>query len=279
MWAVRTLAVDWSGRARGANKSIWLAEARDGRLVSLEGGRDRRQVIERVIEIARKDRETLVGFDFGFSFPGWWCAERSWSGARDVWAAMADEGEQLLRACEPPFWGRPGKRRPRHDGYRKTELEGTGSAKSVFQIGGAGAVGTGSIRGMPFLLALADAGFTVWPFDQPEWPCVIEIYPRELTGSVTKSDGDARRCHLRRSFPNLEPEIMARAAGSEDAFDAAVSALAMDRHIDDLAALQPLDGPYGIEGAIWRPTRPTQASCRRLAGRPQRRSARAIDAR
>ena len=38
-----------------------------------------------------------------------------------------------------------------------------------FQIGGAGAVGTGSIRGMPHLLTLARNGFGIWPFSEG-WP-------------------------------------------------------------------------------------------------------------
>ena len=46
-----------------------------------------------------------------------------------------------------------------------------------------------------------------------------------------------------------------RAAGSEDAFDAAVSALVMARHRDELSALPPV--PPGsrlrLEGAIWTP--------------------------
>ncbi len=212
-----------------------------------------------MIEIAREDRETVVGFDFAFSFPRWWCEARSWPQVRDVWSAMRDDGERLLSRCEPPLWGRPGKRRPDHDGRRKTERKGSiGSAKSVFQIGGAGAVGTGSIRGMPFLLALSEAGFSVWPFDPARWPRVVEIYPRELTGPVTKSSEPARRAYLQQRFPDLASEALATAAGSEDAFDAAVSALVMDRCVDELAALEQTTDPYhAIEGAIWRPVRDT----------------------
>ncbi len=218
---------------------MWLAEARQGHLVSLECGRTREQLVGRVIEIAEEDRETVVGFDFAFSFPRWWCEERSWSQVREVWSAMAREGEGLLSLCEPPLWGRPGRPRPDHDGYRKTELDGRmGSAKSVFQVGGAGAVGTGSIRGMPFLLALAHAGFGVWPFDLAGWPRVVEIYPRELTGAVNKSSQSARHAYLKQTFPDLMPEALATAAGSEDAFDAAVSALVMDRHVDELSVLE-----------------------------------------
>src|ERR1035438_6219537 len=39
--------------------------------------------------------------------------------------------------------------------------------KSPFQIGGAGAVGTGTLRGIPELERLHEAGFRVWPFEEP----------------------------------------------------------------------------------------------------------------
>jgi hypothetical protein len=67
---------------------------------------------------------------------------------------MQAEGKDLLAACEPPFWGRPGKPNPHSKEqlcWRTDLKDGLGGEKSVFQIGGAGAVGTGSIRGMPHL--------------------------------------------------------------------------------------------------------------------------------
>lgn len=251
---VRVLAVDWSGKAKGADRSIWLAESRNGGLVALECGRTREQLVQRVVQIAREHRRTVVGFDFAFSFPRWWCDVRGWTQVRDVWSAMAREGEELLFACEPPLWGRPGKSRPSHDGQRKTELDGPGSPKSVFQIGGAGAVGTGSIRGMPALLALNEAGFSIWPFDPAGWPRVVEIYPRELTGPVVKNSQSARLAYLEQKFPSLDSGAIATAAASEDAFDAAVSAIVMERHAGELAALEQATDPFcEIEGAIWRP--------------------------
>ena len=125
--------------------------------------------------------------------------------------------------------------------------------KSVFQIGGAGAVGTGSVRGMPHLLTLAKNGFGIWPFSEG-WPRVVEIYPRALTGPVNKGRWSARHDYLVEHFPEQPKDLLERAAGSEDAFDAAVSALVMSEHEAELRALGPLaDPPYGIEGKIWRP--------------------------
>ncbi len=252
---MRALAVDWSGRAERAERSIWLAEAREGQLVVLERGRTREQLIEYVMELAREDPEIVVGLDFAFSFPRWWCEARGWRSAREIWSTMAAEGEQILSCCDPPFWGRPGRKRPIQDGRRQTELEGEGgTAKSVFQIGGAGAVGTGSIRGMPYLLSLAEAGFKVWPFDPVGWPCVVEIYPRGLTGKVNKSRHATRLAYLRAEFPELDAGAVEVAASSEDAFDAAVSALVMDRHRAEIAVLEEAaELPHAIEGAIWRP--------------------------
>jgi hypothetical protein len=40
-----TIAVDWSGAARGAERRIWLAEVAGGRLVRLECGRSRAELV------------------------------------------------------------------------------------------------------------------------------------------------------------------------------------------------------------------------------------------
>lgn len=147
----RVVAVDWSGRAKRPEESIWTAEVRDGRLVDLRNSRTGGQVVE---------------------------------------------------------W-------------------------------------------LPHLLTLAERGFCVWPFEGPGWPLVVEIYPRALTGPVVKSRWTARRTWLLDRFPDQPRGPLERAAGSEDAFDAAVSALAMGRHADELAALPRVED--SIEGRIWRP--------------------------
>jgi hypothetical protein len=249
----RVVAVDWSGRAKRPEESIWTAEVRDGRLVDLHNGRTGGQVVEWLGGVAEEEPRTVVGFDFAFSFPRWWCEEQGWVSGREVWAAMAKRGEALLAAGQSPFWGRPGRLNTLDAGrlYRRTDREGDGAAKSVFQIGGPGAVGTGSIRGMPHLLTLAERGFCVWPFEGPGWPLVVEIYPRALTGPVVKSRWTVRHEWLLKRFPDQPCELLERAAGSEDAFDAAVSALAMGRHADELAALPRVED--SIEGRIWRP--------------------------
>ena len=136
---MRVLAVDWSGKSTGEAESIWLAEVRDGELTTLANGRGRESVVEHVVGLAEKDPEIIVGLDFAFSFPKWWCDSRGWSDERSVWRAMTREAEGLLAACEYPFWGHPAKPcpHPPQRRFRRTETEDTKTAKSVFQIGGA----------------------------------------------------------------------------------------------------------------------------------------------
>jgi predicted nuclease with RNAse H fold len=255
---MRAVAVDWSGKDSRAEESIWLAEVRDRRLTRLENGRDREALVAHLIALGREDRRLVVGLDFAFSFPKWWCDNQGWGEVSDVWSAMATGGERLLAACAPPFWGRPGRANtlaPEHR-FRRGERTDTPSAKSVFQIGGAGAVGTGSVRGMAHLRTLAEHGFSVWPFHPPAWPLVVEIYPRALTGPVNKSRWVSRQRFMYERHAEQDPVMLERAAGSEDAFDAAVSALAMAEHEDELVGLAPADdAEAAIEGRIWLPER------------------------
>jgi Protein of unknown function (DUF429) len=254
----RVIAVDWSGRAKGAAEAIWLARVDEGRLVELDNGLDRREAVAAVIEHAQREERTIAGFDFAFSFPRWYCAQNGWTTGVEVWRAMRDSSDDLLKGCEPPFWGRAGtSAQQQGDPYRETDKAVAGNPKSVFQIAGAGAVGTGSLRGMPHLVDLAGAGFAIWPFDPPGWPLAIEIYPRVFAPAVVKSRQGERRAYVERHFPDQDPVLRERAAGSEDAFDAAVSALAMAAHLDELERLpeRPLGSAQRIEGEIWGPSR------------------------
>ena len=258
----RVVAIDWSGAVSGADQKIWLAEVQNGRVVRLEAGRDRLKIARHLIEEGRKDPGLVVGLDFAFSLPGWFLRSRGLANAPALWELVDREGELWLSNCAPPFWGRPGTRRPDlEEHFRRTDLEVPAvegiRPKSVFQVGGAGAVGTGSLRGMPVLRKLRDAGFSVWPFDPARLPLVLEIYPRALTGAVLKTSPKARDSYLRSRFPELSSDIMRMAAASDDAFDALVSALVMWEHRDALttppADLTPDDM---LEGRIWLPAAP-----------------------
>lgn len=254
----RVIAVDWSGAKSGARSKIWLAEVRDGCLMRLESGRDRRKVVTHLIEDANADPDVVIGLDFAFSFPSWFAAERRARSVEDVWDLAAEQGEEWLRDCPPPFWGRPGKRKPDLTAHFRVTDEAARARgsfpKSVFQIGGAGAVGTGSIRGMSHLATLRAAGFSIWPFHQVKSSLVIEIYPRLLTGPVNKSDPSARKALLTSRFPEIDDMLAGKAASSDDAFDAAISAVVMARHMDELSALTASQDPTELlEGRMWWP--------------------------
>jgi hypothetical protein len=63
-----------------------------------------------------------------------------------------------------------------------------------------------------------------------------------------------RHRYLLERFPEQPRDLLEWAAGSEDAFDAAVSALVMSEHEAELQNLgPPADPAYGVEGRIWRP--------------------------
>lgn len=256
----RVLAVDWSGAQRGARSKIWLAEVRDGRLTRLESGRDRREVVKHLIKDAKKDPNVVVGLDFAFSFPRWFADREGARSIDELWRLVAERGKEWLRDSPRPFWGGAGSKRPtglkllRNTDKRASDLMKGANPKSVFQINGPGTVGKGSIRGMPRLAALRQKGFSIWPFHEVKSPLVVEIYPRLFTGPVNKSDYSARKVLLAGDFPEIDDEFAREAASSDDAFDAAISAVVMGRHLDEISKLTTSRDPTELlEGRMWWP--------------------------
>jgi hypothetical protein len=263
--AAAFIAVDWSGSLQAVRSRLWLAEARAEGLVRVECGFEREELVRHVIECARREPNLVVGFDFAFSFPRWFVEQLGARSGRDVWDIVARDGESWLARCPPPFWGQPGVPRPPmaadHGPWRDTETEhvpvGGIGPKSIFQISGPGTVGTGSLRGMPFLRELQDAGFAIWPFDEARLPLVVEIYPRYLTGRINKSSAIARALYLQAHHAHETRAVLERAASCEDAFDAAVSAACMQRFAHDFSRLTERERTETdrLEGRIWNPLR------------------------
>jgi Protein of unknown function (DUF429) len=256
---VQFVAVDWSGDAKYARKHIWTAIVRDGELVELEEGRDRDELAAFLATLARKDEQTVIGLDFAFSMPEWFLRQNNLGSAHELWDLAAREGERWLAESPPPFWGRKDTHPPdRALRWRvaETTIPATSgiSPKSVFQIAGAGAVGTGTIRGLPLLAMLSRSEFSIWPFDPSSRARVVEIYPRLLTGPVTKSDQAHRTAYLESDRWKTSQSLRTLAASTEDAFDAAVSAFVMAEHEHLLSDLvQAVDPVTRLEGQIWYP--------------------------
>jgi hypothetical protein len=71
---------------------------------------------------------------------------------------------------------------------------------------------------------------------------------------VVKTNGRARAEYLDARFPALATAARELAVGSDDAFDAAVSALVMSAHSDALVGLRATDDPVTrLEGTVWCP--------------------------
>lgn len=259
---MEVIAVDWSGAKSGAGKKIWLASTSQAyRLTELRNGLDRDQIAAYLLERAKAAPEQLIiGLDFAFSFPMWFVRRRGVRSVEDMWEVAAEQGEEWLATCPWPFWGRKGHPCPPNlpDKFRRTESEVPSikgiQPKSVFQVGGAGAVGTGSLRGMPILKRLREAGFCVWPFDAPGPRTVVEIWPRLLTGPVKKSRLRDRKDYVATRYPGLEQTHTNQLLSSDDAFDAGVCALVMITQSDALSRLKKgTDEQQLLEGCIWRP--------------------------
>jgi len=214
--------VDWSGgNDRGATPckdAIWAGVARAGVVEDPVYLRNR-QVAEawladRFGAERAKGRKVLAGFDFPFGYPSG-VAERitdradpfalwHWLEARiedspkrnNRWQVAAD-----MNALFPgvgPFWGngtktdvdglpRKGRSRQGHGAqdWRQMERAARGSF-SVWQLAGAGAVGSQTLMGLPVLARLRRRfGACVWPFEAPEGGLVFaEIWPSLINGAV-----------------------------------------------------------------------------------------------
>jgi hypothetical protein len=292
----RVVAVDWSGdrSVAGQKRKIWAGvwtADRDGKVfggtVALESGRTREELGAWLIEMAKETPRMVVGVDFCFSYPAWFLEEHGAESALEFWAVVKERGEHWLshECADARFWGRVG---PERDGKKPLEFCGEQAhrmlrqadiackvqgkildpseavkvkgiaPKSPFQIGGAGAVGTGTLRGIPELVRLREAGFRVWPFDVPTLPVVLEIYPRLMTGAVNKGSVAGRRSYLKEkratdaAYKALDETVMRRARESEDAFDALVSVMVMAKQRASFLTLQQAtDRVTRMEGAVW----------------------------
>lgn len=262
----RVIAIDWSGSREEAaqRRHIVAAEVWRGQ-VRLVSGLTRAAMIDWLTDSLQNEKNTVVGFDFSFSFPEDFFRTHGLKDVSALWQFVAERGEEWLTTCPPPFWGRPGKKRPTpFPGEQLRQCEQAISVggirpKSIYQIGGAGAAGTGSLRGMPWLTRLRATGFSIFPFDAPVLPMAMEIYPRLLTGPVVKSSDAARKAFLASEefvascgSLRIPQDVLEQGKDSEDAFDALVAALAMYQRRAEFTTLKAARSPREKrEGRVW----------------------------
>ncbi len=221
----RVIVVDWSGRAarsplRESKDAIWIGLCEAGREEQTYC-RSRAEAKALLATLLAEGGRQLVGFDFPMGYPKGLARRLTGTdSARALhgWLAdhikdapdnannrfdVADTINRLLGG-RGPFWGCP-KARPRPFlsslkavdytdlglvEKRQVEAENP-PAKPVWQLLGAGSVGSQALLGIPVVHWLAQAtGAAIWPFEAPGPLTLAEVYPSLLAKAVAET-GDA----------------------------------------------------------------------------------------
>jgi hypothetical protein len=254
---VRFVAIDWSGarepaaQRRAIVRCVVERRGERCRVTCLRGGRDRREMVAWLTEVAEDRAPTLVGLDFPFAYAALFLDRL---GARDFSALLARMAP-LDRASDAPrrtgafvarcgrWWGRWGRRRDHRTRRHVERLPATRGAESPlralphgrgYRFVGPRQVGKAAITGIAAIAALKERApaVRVWPFEDVGGASLVlaEIWPRLALGAVAKSDPAARRRHVRelgRCGVALRPEHARIAAASDHAIDALAAAVRM----------------------------------------------------
>ncbi len=221
------IVVDWSARAKPSptkpsKDAIWIGvhcaqhaaehycptrQAAEARLTAILDAQ------------AEAGNRVLVGFDFPMGYPAGFARRLTGTDtARAIWqwlaAHISDDaqnasnrlqvGGQINALFHPdagPFWGRPHVQKIAHLPFTKTvdyaalnlsERRAVDrllpKTSPVWQLMGAGSVGSQALTGLPMIHRLAQRpGCKVWPFDDTDAPLVLaEVYPSILARAVTR---------------------------------------------------------------------------------------------
>ena len=256
------IVVDWSARSKPSpdkpsKDSIWWAEARDEAVCEPVYVRTRQDAVSQLADLLATElaegRRTLVGFDFPLGYPSGVArrlTDKATAFALWKWLAQRikdDEREnnRFYVATEindaypgvGPCWGRPRNwdyprvpvlkpdctdQHTHPPAHRITEKCAKG-AKTVWQLYGAGSVGSQALLGLPALERLRSCtalrgNIAVWPFecglDVPHKPIVFaEVYPSLLADAVKslQRPGEIHDC--------AQVRVNAQAFASLDATD------------------------------------------------------------
>ncbi len=250
------LMVDWSGgNDRGATPkkdAIWACTARGGVADAPVYMRNRQVAEDWITDVLRREaqagRRVLAGFDFAFGYPAGF--GKTLTGTDDpfaIWDWFAERVEDdpksnnrfdlagEINAKFPgtgPFWGnglqrdiphlpRKGLAREDHGMTEKRAAEAqTKGAFPVWQLSGAGAVGSQVIMGLPMLARLRRTfgdQLTTWPFEPLTTQiALVEIWPSLIAKTIAASQpsGQIKDAHqvqvLAETLSAMPPEKLAR---------------------------------------------------------------------
>lgn len=222
----RVIMVDWSGgNETGPSPkadAIWSASARAGVPEAPIYHRSR-QVVEawlrnEIAQAVTKAERLMIGFDFPFGYPaGFASAVTGQTDPFALWAYLAERIEDApkqnnrfdvaghLNALFPgtgPFWGnglkrdiehlpRKGKVRTGHGmTERRVAEDRAKGAFALWQLSGAGAVGSQALMGLPVLNRLRTEfvdELRIWPFEPLDASVAfVEIWPSLIVGQAPK---------------------------------------------------------------------------------------------
>lgn len=226
------LMIDWSGgNDRGPSPkkdAIWACAAQDGVAQEPVYLRNRAVAEDWITDFLTSERaagrRVLAGFDFAFGYPAGF--GKTLTGSDDPFAIWdwfeahvedaADSNNRFdlagqINAMFPgvgPFWGnglkrdvpdlpRKGLDRTGHGMVEKRAAEQQAKgAFPVWQLSGAGAVGSQVIMGLPVLARMRkrfDTDLRVWPFEPLDQPiAVVEIWPSLIAKAVTATQPAGR---------------------------------------------------------------------------------------
>jgi hypothetical protein len=269
--------VKWSGAAKSsaAAKAIKIATIEDG-VAEIVQGLDRDEAIAFLDDLGDRSDRSTIGIDFAFSLPGWYMREEGFASGPDAWAAMSSlaktngsESQWPREELGFPFWGANIRQRPdlpRRDMWFRHTEEHTRSEtgmppQSVFRLSGQGSVGSQSVRGMPYLTDLSDAGWSIWPFEEPGAHNVVEVFPSAYRVLVQYqwlnafNDPHSERTLI--SLMDAELDLDASVRDELESEGRVVSALLaawlLWREPDQLPDLSE-DANAQLEGRIWLPS-------------------------
>ncbi|MFO1126911.1 MAG: precorrin-8X methylmutase [Rhodospirillales bacterium] len=214
-------------------------------------------ITDRLSDLIARDRVVLAGFDFAFGYPAGFAAHLRYARAdwRAVWQefdatikddptnannrfAVAADLNRRISGEAAPFWGCPeaavhstltptkphGSDPEALSSFRRTDRAGPGP-KSVWQLFGAGSVGSQTLLGIPQLERLRrhpwlEGRVRVWPFEtglrtlerpdaDDDWRVMLaEVYPSMLADDASEGGvKDLRQVRrLARHFARLDGE-------------------------------------------------------------------------